>query len=181
MEKEKVLEVEITKINDDWSYWFVKNTNKNILKKGFKKVFYRDDKIFSINVNKQKTEFEYWSQDGWTVEEPTLYLDYCEVNTTPHLIKGENIEDLKTIVDLVNEKYGAPKRWRAEKNKGYFYVDSSGLLDEKIDFYTNRDNQRYELGNYFKTEAEAQKVVDSKEWKDFWEKVRAGEIGGEND
>ena len=30
----------------------------------------------------------------------------------------------------------------------------------------------------FNTKEEAQKVIDSKEWKDFWEKVRAGEIGG---
>lgn len=35
---------------------------------------------------------------------------------------------------------------------------------------------RYEFGNYFQTEAEAQKVVGSQEWKDFWAKVRAGEI-----
>ena len=86
-------------------------------------------------------------------------------------------EEIKKMIDLINEKYGIPKRWRAEKNKGYFYVDSSGLLDEKIDFYTNRDNQRYELGNYFQREKEAQKIIDRKEWQDFWEKVRAGEIG----
>ena len=39
------------------------------------------------------------------------------------------------------------------------------------------DNQRYELGNYFKTEEEAQKIIDSKEWQEFWERVKAGEIG----
>ena len=27
------------------------------------------------------------------------------------------------------------------------------------------------------TKEEAQKVIDSKEWQDFWAKVRAGEIG----
>ena len=35
MEKEKVLEIEITKINDNWSCWFVKNMNKKILKNGW--------------------------------------------------------------------------------------------------------------------------------------------------
>ena len=38
----------------------------------------------------------------------------------------------------------------------------------------------YNLGNYFKTEEEARKIINSKEWQDFWAKVRAGEIGGKN-
>ena len=33
MEKEKVLEIEITKINDEWSAWYIKNINQKILKK----------------------------------------------------------------------------------------------------------------------------------------------------
>lgn len=178
MEKEKVLEIEITKINDNWSCWFVKNMNKKILKKDFIKQFYRDDKNFHINVDEQKTEFEYWSQDGWSPEEPILYLDYCEVNTTPYLIKKENVQDLKTIVDLVNEIYGIPKRWRARPESRYYFIFSNGCIDEKFEFYDDIDNQRYELGNYFETEEEAQKIIDSHEWQDFWEKVRAGEIGG---
>ena len=41
------------------------------------------------------------------------------------------------------------------------------------------ENVRYNLGNYFQTKEEVQKVIDSKEWQEFWAKVRAGEIGGE--
>lgn len=181
MEKEKVLEIEITKINDDWSYWFVKNMNKEILKKGFKKVFYRDDKIFNINVDEQKTEFEYRSQDGWSPEDPFLYLNYCEVNTTPYLIKKENVQDLKTIVDLVNEKYGIPYRWRARPHERFFCIYANGEISTTQDDYESYKDSFYELGNYFRTEEEAQKIIDSKEWQDFWAKVRAGEIGGEND
>lgn len=40
------------------------------------------------------------------------------------------------------------------------------------------DKLRYNLGNYFKTKEEVEKIINSKEWKDFWAKVRAGEIGG---
>ena len=40
------------------------------------------------------------------------------------------------------------------------------------------DKCRYNLGNYFKTEEEAEKVINSKEWQEFWEKVKAGEIEG---
>ncbi|WDF24614.1 hypothetical protein PSC67_11390 [Fusobacterium nucleatum] len=45
--------------------------------------------------------------------------------------------------------------------------------------FDSADNKRYKLGNYFKTEEEAEKVIDSKEWQEFWEKVRVGEIGGD--
>ena len=177
MEKEKVLEIEITKINDNWSYWFVKNMNRKILKKDFTKQFYRDDKIFHINVDKQKTEFEYWSQDGWSAEEPILYLDYCEVNKTPYLINKENVQDLKIIVDLVNERYGIPKRWRADDGERYYYIDSYQRILDETDLRHSYDDMRYEMGNYFETDKEAQKIIDSQEWKEFWEGVRAGEIG----
>ncbi|ATV64541.1 hypothetical protein [Fusobacterium pseudoperiodonticum] len=89
----------------------------------------------------------------------------------------KKIKEIKEFVDFVNEKYGIQKRWRAEQNKGYFYIYSNGLVDETMERYINMDNQRYNLGNYFQTEEEAQKVIDSKEWQEFWEKVRAGEIG----
>lgn len=38
------------------------------------------------------------------------------------------------------------------------------------------DNTFFELGNYFKTEEEAEKV--KAELYNFWERVKAGEIGG---
>ena len=49
------------------------------------------------------------------------------------------------------------------------------------DYYDKKDDEIFELGNYFQTEKEAQKIIDSKEWQEFWAKVRAGEIGGIND
>ena len=47
------------------------------------------------------------------------------------------------------------------------------------EYYDKFDNDRYDLGNYFETKEQAQKVIDSKEWQEFWEKVRNGEIGGD--
>ena len=94
-----------------------------------------------------------------------------------YLIKEKEIEDLKTIVSAINEKYGIPKRWRAEKGKTYFAIYDGEILS-CYDYYDKKDNKTFELGNYFKTEEEAQKVIDSKEWREFWAKVRAGEIGG---
>lgn len=94
---------------------------------------------------------------------------YCE----------EKIKQIKEFVDYVNEKYGIHKRWRAAKEYGYFTIMGDGTITEYIDNNVLEDENRYNLGNYFKTEEEAQKVIDSKEWQEFWKKVRAGEIGEE--
>ena len=64
-----------------------------------------------------------------------------------------------------------------KKGKTYFAI-YDGEISSCYDYYDKKDNEIFELGNYFKTEEEAQKVVDSKEWQDFWAKVRAREIGG---
>ena len=88
-------------------------------------------------------------------------------------------EEIKKMIDLINEKYGIPKRWRAEKKGSYFYVADKGCISDTWEDFDSADNKRYKLGNYFKTEEEAEKVIDSKEWQEFWERVRAGEIGND--
>ena len=91
-------------------------------------------------------------------------------------------EDLKKIlekVNKINEKYGIPKRWRAEKNKTYYLINYYGHVCDVIEENIERDNEFFEQGNYFKTLEEAQKVKE--ELDKFWAKVRAGEIGGDKD
>lgn len=60
----------------------------------------------------------------------------------------------------------------------YFYV-SGGSIEKTQDYGNDLDNERYDLGNYFLFSDEAKKVLESKEYKDFWSKVRNGEIGNE--
>ncbi|PGH20697.1 hypothetical protein RN96_10440 [Fusobacterium polymorphum] len=60
----------------------------------------------------------------------------------------------------------------------FFCIYANGEISTTQDDYGSYKDSFYELGNYFRTEEEAQKVVDSKEWKEFWAKVKAGEIGG---
>ena len=162
MEKERVLEFEIIKMNDF----------------GITGVLRQNTKIL-----KRSTDTEYsrgYNFPSWDFINKRLYTYGDEkYDNLIFTVPKEDFDLFLDKINSINEKYGISKRWRAEKNKGYFYVDSSGLLDEKIDFYTNRDNQRYELGNYFQREKEAQKIIDRKEWQDFWEKVRNGEIGGD--
>lgn len=156
MEKEKVLEIEITKINNDWS---------------------------AITVKKIKKDFENNDFFEWiNIGDNYLYDRKIFINRIyphiPFLIRNEIIEQLEDVVNAVNEKYGTVKRWRAEKGGIYWFIDIdfSGKVRDLWDQRSSDENTRYNLGNYFKTKEIAQKVKE--ELDKFWEKVRAGEIGG---
>ena len=95
-------------------------------------------------------------------------------------IKNNLVESLELFLQEFNEKYGIPKRWRAKEGEKYFSISTSGLIELKIEVNDVYDKLRYDLSNYFKTREEAKKVIDSKEWQEFWAKVRAGEIGGDD-
>jgi len=166
MERENVLEIEYQEVFDSVVFR-IKYQNDEILKRG---------------------KFEDWdirvvSNDNESVGYHNIHdflnirNNYTRADTRNFLVTKTEFKSIKERVDKLNEKYGIPKRWRAEQKKGYFYIHSNGLVDETMESYKTMDNQRYELGNYFKTEEEAQKIIDSKEWQEFWERVKAGEIG----
>ena len=155
MEKENVLEIEITKINDDWSAITVKKIKKD---------FGNNDLFEWINIG------------GNYLYNRKIFINRIYPHI-PFLIRNEIIEHLKDIVNAINEKYGIPKRWRAEYERQYLTILSNGKIEKIRDYGNIDDNLRYSLGNYFKTREEAQRVIDNKEWQNFWAKVRAGEIG----
>lgn len=64
------------------------------------------------------------------------------------------------------------------KFKGiYFYINNS-RVEKTQDYGNDLDNERYDLGNYFLFSDEARQVLDSKEYREFWERVRNNKIGG---
>lgn len=155
MEKEKVLDIEITKINDYWN---------------------------AITVKKIKEDFESNDLLEWiTNGENYVCNDKIFINrvypNTPFISGNEATFMFKDIVDKINEKYGTLKRWRSEDFKKYYYINSVSDICTSIEEKQILDNERYELGNYFKTREEAEKV--KKELDNFWEKLRAGEIGND--
>ena len=157
MEKEKVLEIEITKINDDWSAITVKKIKKDFENNDF---------------------FEWLTIGGNYLYDGKIFVNRCYSNI-PFLIRNEIIEHLEEIVNKINKKYGIPKRWRAEKGGIYWFIDTdfSGKVRDLWDQRSTDENVRYNLGNYFKTQEEAEKVKEKLD--EFWAKVRAGEIGGD--
>ena len=174
--KENVLEIEITKINDTYSLAKVKKMNRKVIEEKKEYEFgYANSSSLKMN-NIVRLEPNFYSYISDTILCSDLYLNSENDCFT---IKNNLVESLELFLQEFNKKYGTAKRWRAEKEKEYFFITGTSEITTDEEYYNEADNARYELGNYFKTKEEAQKVIDSKEWQDFWAKVRAGEIGGD--
>lgn len=175
MEKEKVLEIEITKINDTYSLAKVTKMNRKVIEE--KKKYYFG---YANSSNLETNSILYEAPSFKTYISGTIPCFDLHLNSENDCFTIKNIlvESLEKFLVDFNEKYGIPKRWRAKPQKKYYFVYSNGFVDERMECYDDIDNQRYNLGNYFQTQEEAQKIIDSKEWQEFWEKVKAGEIEG---
>ena len=158
MEKEKVLKFKIIEANN-FGITGVLIQNTEILKRNMDTEYSRSYKFPSWDfINKKLYTYGDEKYDNL-------------IFTVP---KGD-IDLFLEKINCINEKYGIPKRWRAEDFKKYHYINSVGDICDTTEEKYDLDNGRYELGNYFKNEEEAQKV--KAELDKFWEKVRAGEIG----
>ena len=167
MEKEKVLEIEYQEVFDKVAVR-IKKLDDDFFAGGLLK---EDVEKYNCNFVESPTDLEehiIWLYDDIYISDNDIYC-YCK----------ETINKIKEFVDYVNKKYGITKRWRGKRSDNYFTILGDNEIAKATDNYFPEDQNRYNLGNYFRTEEEAQKVIDSQEWKDFWEKVRNGEIGNE--
>lgn len=162
MEKEKVLEIEFLKVWDMWAW----QVTKNKLKMEDNEFFIENNSKLMLRVGRQIDEYIICTE--------AIYKGVGEYN----LITNEEKECIENFVNLVNQKYGIPKRWRAKENEEYYFLDGKCEIWKTIEEKKRVDNTFFEQGNYFKTEEEAEKVKE--ELDKFWEKVRTGEIGGIN-
>lgn len=72
------------------------------------------------------------------------------------------------------------RRHPMRKFKGiYFYINNS-RVEKTQDYGNEKDDKNYKLGNYFLDSTEAKQVLESKEYREFWAKVRNNKIGGSN-
>lgn len=53
------------------------------------------------------------------------------------------------------------KRWRASEDENYWYVASNGDIYDDCEYYEEPDNFRYSIGNYFRTQQEAQEYKEN--------------------
>lgn len=72
------------------------------------------------------------------------------------------------VKEIEKPKY---KRWRAEKGEEYYFLSDLGEILSAIDCRDKSDNFLYDIGNYFKTEEEAEeykkKLLYQQQYKDF--------------
>ena len=164
MEKEKVLEIEFQEVFDKVAVR-IKYQNFEVLKRG--------------NFYDEETEVESCFAPEYCEYNNKLYIQGEEKNKDSKilLVNKEDLEKILEIVNKINEKYGIPKRWRAQAGNLFYYITSDGDIESDYEDFSDENMDMYNLGNYFQTKEEAQKVKNSKEWKEFWEKVRNGEIG----
>ncbi len=156
MEKEKVLEIETQEVFDKVAIR-IKYQNFEVLKRGG---FYDEE-----------TEVESDWKPEYIKDNNKLYIQGKDESEDSRifLVDKEDLKKILEIVNKINEKYGIPKRWRAKENDCYYTI-----FGENIEKKLLADDKFYNLGNYFKTKEEAQKVKE--ELDKFWAKVRAGEI-----
>ena len=175
MEKENVLEIEIKKVFLGYA-WLIKRNKLKVIRdlgtqsRPGRSEFY--DKELFIEL---KQHDNYYEEIKYGTPERNYFFE------NNRLMSEEEKEKLIEIVNKINEKYGIPKRWRAKQGEIYFFINSNCKIDTTknyINDWDKFDDINYELGNYFKTKEEAEKVKE--ELDKFWAKVRAGEIGGEN-
>ena len=183
MEKEKVLEIESQEVFGDIAvrikYVNIERFEKNESKKGNGYTRYKDDELnFEIIKSKDGINRERYRLNLESVSVDEEY--FVDITNLKISIYSKKVfEEIKKMIDLINEKYGIPKRWRAEEGEEYYFLDGKCEIWSTYENKKKIDDVFFEQGNYFKTKEEAEKVKI--ELDKFWEKVRAGEIGEEND
>lgn len=172
--KEPVLEIEIVKINEEYSSWYISKINKEVFPTDVDYEFMdgEDNKYYFIKTD--CTSFGTSLING--------FLAYCfKLNVEapcgiPKIIENKSVLYLQKAVYFINNKFGIEKPWKAKNGETYYSLSSEGIAEEHVDFGFYLDRTRYELGNYFRTKEEAKQLAESKEWKEFWNKVKNKQI-----
>ena len=109
MEKENVLEIEYQDVFDKVAVR-IKKLDYDFFAGGLLK---EDVEKYNCQFLESPTDLEehvIWIYNDIYLSDNDIYC-YCE----------EKIKQIKEFVDYVNEKYGIPKRWRAEKEKNIIF------------------------------------------------------------
>ena len=96
---------------------------------------------------------------GTIFEEDDSDYDKKLVQVTPDwcLIRPEvMIRDIINFDDWFEEIPEEHKRWRAKRGGKYWFLDDCGVILSNEEWGDDTDDFRYSIGNYFKTEAEAE-------------------------
>ena len=146
MEKETVLEIEFKELWDNVFAWRITKQDENILRRND----FKDKELDIISSYSPRFVNDILHIRGI----------FKELDDNVALCTSEEKALIEKKVKAINEKYGIIKRWRGKRNDVYFSIDGCFLCDDDEDFYAKYDNRKYEIGNYFKTEEEAEEYAE---------------------
>ena len=90
-------------------------------------------------------------------ESPDGYKELGQVVTDGCLTRPWlTVSEINNFDDWFEEIPEKHERWRGGRGDSYYFIDDEGAIRHEIDTNDGMDNYRYNIGNYFKTEAEAE-------------------------
>ena len=154
--REDVLQIEFQPVFDKWA-WRITFQNEDVLKRG---------EFTDRELNCESCDSpEFLNGLLFIKGKSEEYDDKINLCTT------EEKTSIEEKVRGINKKYGIKKRWRAEKNGKYYFVEINQNYEIILtsEHKQNSDDTRYENGNYFKTRELAEKYLDDlKEFSRKW-------------
>lgn len=145
--KEKILEVDFIEV---FGYAYAWQITKNKIKES--EINYNGVKIVENKIC-------FWNK----------FEKVWERKNSMTLLSEAEKRRLEDFVNYVNE-YCNKQRWRTENNKIYYYINEIEEIYTAKEIFHPLDDSRYETGNYFKTEKEAEEVLEK--LKKFWKTIR---------
>lgn len=141
--REDVLKIEFEKVFNKWACRIIYQ-NIDILKRGK----FKDEGIGVFSID--NFDYNHYSDE--------LYiLSNINEDNRVIVVNDKEKEIIEDKVNLINEKYGIEKRWRAEKGEYYYSIDLIRFETSKVlEFNTSDDDKRYNKYNYFKTKKQAE-------------------------
>nr|DAR46568.1 MAG TPA: hypothetical protein [Caudoviricetes sp.]DAT15685.1 MAG TPA: hypothetical protein [Caudoviricetes sp.] len=162
MEKENVLEIEFQPVFDKWA-WIVVKQNEEIL-------------IRNEFIDKELNVESFRSPEFFPLKNK-LFIRGCAKSWDDNISICSQEE--KTLIEekvkAINEKYGIKKRWRGKYNEIYCYIDEFFEIKTAYERETEKDNERYKVGNYFEIGKEAQEYAEYMRQKSLEWHERKGE------
>lgn len=146
--KKKILVIDFIEV---FGYAYAWQISKNNIKE--KEINYNGVKIIN-------NEIFFWNkfEKNW------------EKKSFMRLLSDSEKRRLEDFVNYVNEHFNK-QRWRAEEREEYYYIEEDDLTIEKTQELSYAcDDNNYNKGNYFKTQKEAEIVLEKLE--EFWETIR---------
>lgn len=148
MQKEEVLKLEYTKINDDYTIATITYQNDDILKREY----FDDDKLEVMSTRQPEFEFPFLFVRGYKKESDSI----------PIIIPNEDLQFVKEKVKKINEKYGIAKKWCPSIDDRYYYISFGSVDNINSEIWHNGlfENMHLKKNLIFKTKEEAKFVAN---------------------